>query len=198
MRATIAIAAALAFGLAPLSACGKADSAKEEVEAESKGLADRARALGARARDEARELGARARGEADDAVRAVEPFVDDARSGVEAVIVKGRQLEDKAAAMKDTVTPALSDGVVFKPIYQRVDDAETMATLDASIANMPRAEVIDGVTVGYRAHSKRQYLVLWRKGNYLVGFVYTSLTDIALEEIMKRAPALVRMIENVI
>lgn len=207
MRAPI-IAAALAFVLAPLSSCGKNNDDKsltERAEDEARSLkdraadlGDRAKDLGGRAVDEVKDLGSRAKDEAGGAMVAIEPYVDQGKAGVEAAIVKGKQIGDKVEAMSERVGPTLDSGVIFRPIYQRLDDAEANAELDALIKGMPRTEVIDGVTIGFRAHSKRQYLVTWRKGDHLVGFVYTSLTDIAIEAVIKKTPELIGLINRVI
>lgn len=77
--------------------------------------------------------------------------------------------------------------------------------VDAAIGDMPRTEVIDGVTVGFKQLAsldtdkqltEKAYLVLWRKDDHLVGFVYRSRKEIVLGAVVREAPALVRAVRG--
>jgi hypothetical protein len=70
---------------------------------------------------------------------------------------------------------------------------------------MPRVEVIDGVTVGFRKldaienlklHKERAFLVMWRRDHHLVGFLYRSTRTIDIEVVIKETPRLMGMLHR--
>ena len=93
--------------------------------------------------------------------------------------------------------PIIADGVGFRPIYIELDGQNDREAIDRAIGNMPRVEVIDGLTVGFRAFTKRQFLVVWRRDDRLVGFVYTSLIDVAIEHVVEQAPRIIGLVGKV-
>jgi hypothetical protein len=179
----------------------KADEIGEQARDKASVLARAAEAHKDKARDQLRDIANGARAYWDDtvdttsaAIDAIRPHAASAKDGAEGLVLRGQQKATEVARMAQAVGPVLADGVGFKPIYQKADDPEAV---DAVIGDMPRSEVIDGLTVGFKPHSKRQYLVLWRQGDHLVGFVYTSLTDIVIEQVIKRAPDLIRTVRSI-
>ena len=99
---------------------------------------------------------------------------------------------------------------MLEPVYQPIgapgDDPETgNAKADAAIKDMGRVEVVDGVSVGFKdltststreRVSERGYLVLWRKDDHLVGFVYRSRKTIDLEKLVAEAPKLLGLVDR--
>ncbi len=130
------------------------------------------------------------------AVEAVRPYADRAGTSVSSIIVAGQQVVDKVGAIAREVGPKVGAGLGIQIIYEKLGDAGARAALDRAIGQMPRVEVIDGLTVGFSPQSKRQYLVVWRQGDALVGFVYTSLVDRIIDDVVARAPGLVKLVRD--
>lgn len=128
-----------------------------------------------------------------------------AGGGIEAVIVKGKQIGPEALEIGSNLRKAVDSDTAVEPIYQEVDDGgRTAEDVDAAIGDMPRTEVIGGVTVGFkkmdelseqRSLKERGYLVMWRQGDHLVGFVYRSRREIDIEKIVAEAPRLVTLVQ---
>jgi hypothetical protein len=129
-----------------------------------------------------------------------------AGGGIEAAIVKGKQLGPEALDIGSNLRKAVDSDTAIEPIYQEVEDGgRTAADVDAAIGDMPRKEVIEGVTVGFkrmdelseqRSLKERGYLVMWRQGDHLVGFVYRSRREIDIEKMVAEAPRLVKLVQT--
>jgi len=164
----------------------------EQVRARDLALRDKAAAL----EDKAGALKDRVTSASKDAVDIVRPYAAKTKDRVENLIADGKQQAKKAGKMVVAVAPAVADGIGFRPIYIEVDQEHEKSAIDKAIGKMPKVEVIDGLTVGFRGLTKRQFLVLWRQGAHLVGFVYPSLTDILIEHVVEQAPRLIRLIRD--
>ncbi len=95
---------------------------------------------------------------------------------------------------------AVETDTTVLPIYRPVSDAEKV---DDEIANMPRTEVIDGVTVGFKRVRELDvsnkvdedaYLVLWRRDDKIVGFVYQKKRRIDIDVLVRETPKLMTLI----
>lgn len=119
---------------------------------------------------------------------------------IETVIVTGTQVAPVALEVSKVLNDAVQTDTAIEPIYQKIEgDTETV---DAAIENMPRVEVVDGVTVGFRqldtldtdkAVKERAYLVTWRREDHLVGFVYRSTRTIDLDKLVAETPRLMKL-----
>lgn len=124
-------------------------------------------------------------------------------STIESVLVKGVQLAPVALEAAKVLADATDSETVIEPIFQRVEDDP--AKVDAAIGDMPRVEVVDDVTVGFKQIDgidgtqhleQRGYLVMWRQEDHLVGFVYRSTRTIDLETLVKETPRLIRLTQK--
>jgi len=122
---------------------------------------------------------------------------------IEAVLVKGVQLAPVALEATKVLVQATDSETAIEPIFQKVDGDTTKT--DAAIKGMPRVEVIDGLTVGYKQMDsldaskkveQRGYLVMWRHEDHLVGFVYRSTKTIDIETLVAETPRLVRLTQQ--
>ena len=77
----------------------------------------------------------------------------------------------------------------------------------ADLDGMPRVELIDGLSVGFkqlssvdlgRTSSESAYLVMWRQHDRLIGFVFRSRRDVALADLVREAPRLVALVRSVL
>ena len=125
-------------------------------------------------------------------------------TGVEALVVKGAAASPLVAELSSLVREAYDSDTTIMPIYQKLDDEQAQQELDEAIADMPKTEEIQGVQVGYKSlddidqgksTKERSYLVLWRHDDHLVGFVYRSRREVDLDEIARRTPAILALIE---
>ena len=91
---------------------------------------------------------------------------------------------------------------VIEPIYEKTD-AAGQAAADKAIGGMPRVEVIDGVKIGFRqldksdaasSVSERGFLVLWRRDDRLIGFVYRTRRAIDIERLVAEVPKLIAVV----
>jgi len=119
---------------------------------------------------------------------------------IESIVHTGVQLAPVALEASRVLAKAVDSTTVVEPIFQRIDDDP--ATVDAAIGDMPRVEIIEGVTIGFQkmdqldAHTsieQRGYLVMWRHEEHLVGFVYRSTRTIDLETLIAETPRLVTL-----
>ena len=94
----------------------------------------------------------------------------------------------------------------IEPIVQKVPPGEE-PKLDANVADMPTISVVDGVKVGFKkldamdtksVSNERAVLVLWRKGDYLLGFLYRKKDTIDLDALVRDAPRLKALTEKAI
>lgn len=125
---------------------------------------------------------------------------DDTSAGIARIVADGDQLAPEALDIGKGMASAVSSDSSFEPIVQRVEDS---AKVDAAIGDMPKVEVVDGLTVGVQrvdgwegaTHQERRgYLVTWREGDYLYGFVYRSRRDVDLAVVAGEVPRLVRLV----
>jgi len=126
---------------------------------------------------------------------------------VEYWLDKGEQAVPVARDIGRTLNDAVERDFVVEPIYRKVttagDGDVDLTAIDASIAAMPRVEVIDGLTVGFRRlaaddtegrEKQSAYLVLWRAEHHLVGFVFRSRRKIRLDKLVAEAPRLIALV----
>ena len=120
---------------------------------------------------------------------------------IEVVVREGKQIAPVALEIGKSFSDAIDSDTAIEPIYQRVAEGE-VETVDAAIADMPRTEVVDGLTLGFKqfdetSNSKsvkeRGYLVTWRDGDHLYGFVYRSKRTIDLDKLVSDAPRLLKL-----
>jgi hypothetical protein len=128
---------------------------------------------------------------------------DAAGRSIEAVVGAGAQLAPVALQIGKVLDQAVDREISIEPIFQRLDDASAQARTDTAIGEMPRVEVIDGLQVGFkrvseldvhRHKTESAYLVVWRKSDHLVGFVYRSRREIDIERLVAETPRLVRLV----
>lgn len=169
------------------------DASKKAVDASKKAVDD-ARALWADVPDTG-ELSETAKG-----------WVDAEGGSMGKVIAKGKQVAPVALEIGNTLSSAVESDRMIEPIYQEIGE-EQAKEVDEAIAQMPRIEVIDGLTVGFkqldetstdRIVKERGYLVTWREGNHLIGFVYRSTSTIDVEKLVAETPRLVALTKSVV
>lgn len=126
-------------------------------------------------------------------------------NGVEAALARGTQLAPAALEIGKAIHGAIDSDTKIEPIIQKVDDQGAQAELDAKIAGMPRVETIEGVSVGFKdmtqydsggRTSESAYLVLWRKDDRLLGFVYHSRQRISIDKLVAEAPRLIKLVQG--
>jgi hypothetical protein len=126
-------------------------------------------------------------------------------NGVEAALARGTQLAPVALEIGKAVHEAIDSDTKIEPIIQKVDDQDAQAELDAKISGMPRVETIEGVSVGFKdmtqydsggRTSESAYLVLWRKDDRLLGFVYHSRQRISIDTLIADAPRLIKLVQG--
>lgn len=130
--------------------------------------------------------------------------------GIEAVLKKGEQAVPVALDIGKALVNAVDSDTLIEPIYQEVGgDAPELelrrTEADAAIRGMTRVEVIDGLQVGFKqlssldlghSVSEQAYLVVWRQDNRLIGFVYRSRRDIALQALVGLAPGIIGLVRS--
>ncbi len=130
---------------------------------------------------------------------------------IESILASGTQIAPTAVEIGASLSSAVDRDTVFEPIFQRVDAPaaeggalRTSEEADKAIAAMPRVEVIDGLTIGFKdltsttakeRVTESGYLVIWRKDGYLVGFVYRSRQEVDLERLVADAPRLIGLVQ---
>ena len=131
---------------------------------------------------------------------------------VDKVVAKGKQIAPVAFDIGKTLAAGYDKKVRFVPIYQTIDEdaqegAQTPAEVDALIGDMPRTETIEGLEVGFKQLNSKDvaekkdvssYLVLWRKDDKLVGFIYHSETTLDIEHFIEQAPRLIKLVEGIL
>ena len=134
------------------------------------------------------------------------------QAGIEAVLQRGEQAVPVATEIGKALASAVDSDTMIEPIYQEVSGASPELVLgraeaDAAISGMTRVEVIDGLQVGFKelssldlGHrvSESAYLVVWRQGDRLVGFVYRSRRDVAIGQLVSAAPRLIGLVRSVL
>lgn len=118
-------------------------------------------------------------------------------------ITKGASSATGLAKTAAPLAKAVETDATVLPIVRPVGGST--ADIDEAIGDMPRTEVIDGVTVGFRQltlvdndqHlSEKGYLVLWRRGDYLLGFVYRSKREVKLDVLVAETPKLMKAVSR--
>jgi hypothetical protein len=131
-------------------------------------------------------------------------------SSIEAVLRRGEQAIPVAVEIGKTLVSAVDMDTMIEPIYQEVGGdspelAMRRAEADEAIRGMTRVEVIDGLQVGFKelsnlelGHhiSEKAYLVVWRQDNRLIGFVYRSRRDVALQQLVGTAPGIIALVRS--
>lgn len=124
-------------------------------------------------------------------------------TSIEALVVEGTQMAPVALEASKVLIDAVDSETAVEPIFQEIDDDP--AKVDAAIGDMPRVEVVEDVTVGFKQlegfegteHVKeRGFLVMWRHEDHLVGFVYRSRRTIDLAAVVAETPRLIRMTQR--
>ncbi|MCR9164350.1 MAG: hypothetical protein ACE37F_22090 [Nannocystaceae bacterium] len=120
---------------------------------------------------------------------------------IEAVISEGKQIAPVAVEIAQSVSSAIDSDTAIEPIYQKIPEGEA-GEVDAAIADMPRTEVVDGLTLGFKqldessnekSVKERGYLITWRDGDHLYGFVYHSKRTIDVDKLVSEAPRLLAL-----
>ncbi len=120
---------------------------------------------------------------------------------IEAVVREGTQIAPVAVEIGRTLHAAIDSDTAIEPIFQKVPEGES-EQVDAAIADMPRTEVVDGLKIGFkqfdettnsRQIKERGYLVTWRDGDRLYGFVYRSKRTIDIDKLVADTPRLLRL-----
>lgn len=121
-------------------------------------------------------------------------------------VAKGVQIAPVAIEIAKVANRAVDEETAIEPVYQKVEPGGE-AKLDESIKAMPRVELIDGTTVGFKKldsienakiTKEQAVLVLWRRGDHLVGFLYRSKKTIDLEVVIKETPRLYALTNDAI
>lgn len=130
----------------------------------------------------------------------------EAVEGVQSLLERGKQVAHVASEIARVLGEVVDSQTTIDPICQRLDDESAQAETDAAIGQMPRTEVVDGVTVGFedvsqlhvnQHSSSRGFLVLWRQGSYRVGLLYRTQRDIHLDRFVEEAPGLIALTREV-
>jgi hypothetical protein len=175
-----------------------ADASKQAFDASKKAAGDLADATKSGARSLFDDL--RSDGELSDSAKQWLKARSSDESTIEGVLVKGVQLAPVALEVTKVLADAVDEETAVEPIFQKVDGDSSKT--DAAIGGMPRVEVIDGLTVGFKTMDtldaskkveQRGYLVMWRHEDHLVGFVYRSTRTIDIDELVAETPRLMKL-----
>lgn len=130
-------------------------------------------------------------------------LMSDAKDGtLEARIRAGESSATDILRSAKRLSGAVSNDTTVLPIYRPAGDA---AKVDEEIGDMPRTEVIDGVTVGFKRVRKLSmaekadddaYLVLWRRDDKIIGFVYQKKSRIDIDVLVEETPKLMKLISG--
>lgn len=127
-------------------------------------------------------------------------------SSIAKMISTGKQVAPVALEIGTTLTKALDSDSMVEPIFQDIEDGNA-AEVDKAIGDMPHTEVIDGLTVGFKQMDEtsndkvvkeRGYLVTWREGDHLVGFVYRSKRTLDVKMLVAETPRLIALTKTVL
>ena len=133
-------------------------------------------------------------------------WMDEDGGTVGKVISKGVQVAPVALEMGKVLASAVESDRKIEPIYQKIEAGKT-EEVDAAIKEMPRTEVIDGLTIGFKqldetasdkVVKERGYLVTWREGDHLIGFVYRSKSTVDVDKLVEETPRLVGLTKKAI
>jgi hypothetical protein len=185
---------------------------KDEVEDKAREIGDKAKHAG---EDLAEQAGDKAKSWWADEVPDTGELSDKAaellRSGAaesgsaENMLARGVQLAPVAVEIAKTLRSTVDGDTVIEPIVQSVDDEAAQAQLDEKIKDMPRVETIDGVSVGFKdmkqydtggRTTESAYLVLWRRDDRLLGFMYRSRHRVDIETLIRQTPRIIGLIQG--
>jgi hypothetical protein len=133
-------------------------------------------------------------------------WLDDQGGSMGEVIKTGKQVAPVAIEIGKTLDGAVESDRMIEPIFQEIEDGKA-PEVDKAIAEMPRTEVIDGLTVGFkhldekstaRVVTERGYLVTWRQDEHLVGFVYRTTSTVDIDKLVAETPRLIALTKGVI
>jgi hypothetical protein len=122
-------------------------------------------------------------------------------------VTRGKQITHATVEVGKVVVRAVELSLDIDCIYQDAGDEQAQAELDQAITSMATLEVMDGVTVGLERIKSLEklkyktgagYLVLWRRGDKLIGFVWRSEREIDLGIVISEAPRLMGLIHAAI
>ena len=122
-------------------------------------------------------------------------------------VTRGKQITHATVEVGKVLVRAVDLDVDIEPIYQDAGDDKAQTELDNAIKSMLKLEVIDGLTVGFERIKTLEkmkyktgsgYLVLWRRGDKLIGFVWRSKRDVDLTILLGEAPRLMGLIHEAI
>jgi hypothetical protein len=154
----------------------KAVQAAETVKEAGKTAADKTREAARTVADKATDI-------KQTAVDVLAPHAKKIKGGIESVIVDTTHKATEAAKIATILASAVDRDTTVLPIYQDIGDEAAQAQVDKVIADMPKTEAVDGLTIGFKdlvdlegtqRTSDSGYLVVWRRGDKLIGFVYRS------------------------
>lgn len=132
---------------------------------------------------------------------------EEAADGAESWISKGTQLAPVALEIAKVVNESVDKDYMIEPIYMEIGDEKAQAELDAKLAKLPKTQEIDGVKVGFKrlteSSSEKKvdesaYLVIWRRDDHLVGFVYRSRSEIDVDKLAAETPRLIGAVNGVL
>jgi hypothetical protein len=133
-------------------------------------------------------------------------WIDERGGSMGKVIATGKQVAPVALEIGKTVGGAVESDRKIEPIFQEIEEGKA-PEVDEAIAAMPRTEVIDGLTVGFKqldetspdkVVKERGYLITWREGDHLIGFVYRSTSTVDIEKLVAETPRLVALTKTVV
>jgi hypothetical protein len=125
------------------------------------------------------------------------------KEGIEGKILAQSGSAAEVARIAVALGRAVDGETVILPVYRSVGDDR--ADVDRAIGDMPHTEVVDGVTVGFKQLKKTDtsehvtedaYLVLWRRDDKLLGFVYKKRSRIDIAVLTREVPALMKKVEG--
>jgi hypothetical protein len=123
---------------------------------------------------------------------------------ISSIIAHGKQVSGAASEIYTILDAAIDSDTDIEIIYQPIEG--DTANTDRAIQAMPRVEVIDGLQVGFQDMTGYQgtsrvnesaYMVVWRQGDKLVGFIYRSHSGIKIDLLVKEAPRLITLARSV-
>lgn len=124
---------------------------------------------------------------------------------VERRLAEGASSAEMIAKIASAVAGVVDSETTILPVYRHTDASRQ--DIDRAIGDMPRTEVVDGVTVGFKQLTstdtekhvtEKGYLVLWRHEDHLVGFVCRSRKTIDVATLVERAPAIIRAVRGAV
>jgi hypothetical protein len=189
------------FLLGLIVGCDDDGAARAQADKAAKAAGRAGKAAYAKAREVGRDIADKGERVHARAVELLEPHARRFKDGIEAIVLGAEQRATVAAKIGAAAAEVVDGDTTIIPIYQGIEDAEARARVDAAIGQMPRSEVIDGLTVGFkeltdldsqRRTAESGYLVVWRRDNQLIGFIYRSKTTIDFAKLA----ALVRVVNT--